>query len=128
MRAPAAPQAFTRPGDRIEHLYETHVAPVSRPQAEKQKADAKRQLRSALLQATKSGDFTGYHEAVQAAKTAGVNLASLKHMKVPGDIVLFKALPTEDQVAILRQSDADERKRYLPSAHKEARRELARQE
>jgi hypothetical protein len=78
-----------------------------------------------LLTAMQDGNNEAFNQALQDAARAGVNLKTLKQLRVPGDIVLFRALPAADQEAILRQANDDEKKRYLPFTHRQARIDLA---
>lgn len=107
--------------NRIEHLYALHVAPASRPHDQEAVMQMKREINSQMQQAVRDGDNVKMQQVLDQAAKSGMNLKSFKQMNIPGDIVLFRALPADDQKAILRDSTADERKRYLPFAHKPAR-------
>jgi hypothetical protein len=58
------------------------------------------------------GDSEPFNQALQDAARAGVNLKTLKQVKIPGDIVLFRALPVADQEA--------KRPRKSQAAHEKA--------
>lgn len=120
--------ARTAMQNRISELYEEHVAPVSRPHDEQELADAKRKVRMAMASAVQTGNDTMLNKAIEEAHRTGVDLRNFfrgKSAHQPGDIVLFRALPAEDQLALMRQATPDERRRYQAFTHKAVRARIA---
>jgi hypothetical protein len=100
----------------INYLYERHVAPLSRSMPLEATNEMRKQVKSEFMQAIQSGDTQGMEDAVTRGAQAGLKATDFKRMRIPGDIVLFKALPEPDQLAVLSKSGHDEMMRYWLAA------------
>jgi hypothetical protein len=103
--------------NRIEYLYDEHVAPASQPEENGENTEQKMAVRSAILIAKRDHDSAALQSAYAKGKEIGLTPHYMQNVGVtPTDIYLFSRLPAEDQKAILLQADPEERNRYWPKA------------
>lgn len=104
--------------NRIEYLYDQHVAPVSKPEEQGENTEDKMAVRQAILIAKRDHNSAGLTAAYARGRALGMKPGYM--MKVgsePTDVYLFSRLPNEDQKAILMQATPAERSRYWAKAH-----------
>jgi hypothetical protein len=104
--------------NRINYLYQEHVAPVSRPEEEGANTPERMRVRSQILRARQNQDMAALQDAYKAGREIGMTQAQMSKVGMtPTDVYLFSRLPNADQKAILDMASPDEVKRYLPRAH-----------
>jgi hypothetical protein len=102
--------------NRISYLYQEHVAPAARTAEAGEKATEKTNIRTELLLAKQRGDQAAMKDATQRWFKAGGSAQGLSNIMLGVDpkISMFRALPEEDQKAILEQAGPADRQMLTP--------------
>jgi hypothetical protein len=102
--------------NRIAYLFGRHVAPYSRPEGIGELSKARGDIRNEYLIAKQRGDQEGMNAAEQKWTASGGSKQGMNNVKngITGDIAMFRALPADDQKAIMDQATQAERDRYRP--------------
>jgi hypothetical protein len=110
--------------NRIAYLYGEHVAPKRRSfeDDEDKTSTAKFRARTAILIAKQTGDQSRLTAAIEQGRKAGFSNTYMSNIgKEATDVYLFSRLPSKDQRDLLTEASPEERKRYLPKAHRDVR-------
>jgi hypothetical protein len=109
--------------NRIAHLYREHVAPGARPYQDPEVSSEQQTARNRLLMARQFGTGEEKQAALDAALKSGLSPGYLATVgRVSSDQRMFAHLPHEDQMAIFKQADPEERQRYWAYASNKTRR------
>ncbi|HEX8950077.1 MAG TPA: hypothetical protein VF790_14000, partial [Dissulfurispiraceae bacterium] len=98
----------------IGDLYEKRFGGATKPKEDKEKDDAKKEIKSLYYKGKNDEANAKLDEAVEKGyiKERGVN-AFIAALDVPTDIMLFKRLPESDQKALLQKMNYEDMKRYI---------------
>ena len=92
--------------------------PFSHPRDRQALDELRNRSRAMFLLAQQKGDREAMVDALSQAFKGGVSVDSLRHFGIPGDIIAFRSLDAESQIAILKASGPSDFVRYFPVAHR----------
>lgn len=113
--------------NRIQYLFMQHAAPAERTQMQGEQAKQRGDIRAELLAAKKANDPNALRAAAMKWFAAGGSRTGMSNLLlgVGSDIGMFKALPEDDQKAVLANAPPEEYKKYFPYLKTHTARDVA---